>query len=291
MKRRFFHIPVHAFLAGLFLAVLAATCGWAGAGRDVQNRLDADIDGGRPAVVHVVVALCDNANQGIVPVPGPLGDGREPRTNLYWGALYGLKTHLTGAAGWERVGAARPGDRRILERVLLKTRIQRGERSVPVYLVADAWDGACIRKAIEAFFRMAAGRSVETIEGTDGQGPAAFSAGGASHLLVYLGHNGLMEFETAKAVSPDAEFPARSAMVLACSSKRYFLDGLESAGAHPLLLTTGLMAPEAYTLDAAVRSWIGAGTTEAVVRAAARAYALYQHCGIGAAAGLFWGAP
>lgn len=291
MKRRFFHIPVHASFTGLFLAVLAATCGWAATGRDVQNRLDADIDGGRPVVVHVVVALCDNANQGIVPVPGALGDGRKPRTNLYWGALYGLKTHLAGAAGWGRIGATRPGDRRILERVLLKTRVQRGERSVPVYLVADAWDGACIREAIEAFFRMAAGRSVETIEGTDGRGPAAFSAGGASHLLVYLGHNGLMEFETERPVSPDAEFPARSAAVLACSSKRYFLDGLESAGVHPLLLTTGLMAPEAYTLDAAVRSWIGAGTTEAVVRAAARAYARYQHCGIGAAAGLFWGAP
>ena len=36
--------------------------------------------------IHVVVALCDNENQGIVPVPEKLGNGKEPLTNLYWGA-------------------------------------------------------------------------------------------------------------------------------------------------------------------------------------------------------------
>ena len=63
--------------------------------------------------------------------------------------------------------------------------------------------------------------------------------------------------------------PARGAVVLACLSKAYFLDPLEAAGAHPLLLTTGLMAPEAYTLHAAIEAWVEEGTTEAVVEAAA----------------------
>ena len=35
--------------------------------------------------IHVLVALCDNINQGIVPVPPQLGDGQDPRNNLYWG--------------------------------------------------------------------------------------------------------------------------------------------------------------------------------------------------------------
>ena len=41
--------------------------------------------------VHVFVVLCDNKNQGIVPVPERLGDGEKPKTNLYWGARYGVK--------------------------------------------------------------------------------------------------------------------------------------------------------------------------------------------------------
>src|SRR5215203_6417081 len=49
---------------------------------------------GKPLVVHVTVALCDNATQGIVPVPPAIGDGNDPRTNLYWGASYGVKSQL-----------------------------------------------------------------------------------------------------------------------------------------------------------------------------------------------------
>ncbi|MGC6431949.1 MAG: hypothetical protein ACON5F_12965 [Jejuia sp.] len=37
--------------------------------------------------IHVYVALCDNINQGIVPVPAKLGNGQDPKNNLYWGAM------------------------------------------------------------------------------------------------------------------------------------------------------------------------------------------------------------
>ena len=58
----------------------------------VQARIDQDHQRGAPVVVHVVVALCDNEHQGIVPVPATLGNGQDPRNNLYWGALYGVRT-------------------------------------------------------------------------------------------------------------------------------------------------------------------------------------------------------
>lgn len=35
-------------------------------------------------IVHVLVALCDNEHQGIVPVPARLGNGEDPERNLYW---------------------------------------------------------------------------------------------------------------------------------------------------------------------------------------------------------------
>jgi len=54
----------------------------------------------QPASLHVIVALVDNATQGIVPVPAKIGNGNDPAHNLYWGAAYGVKTFLSKAAGW-----------------------------------------------------------------------------------------------------------------------------------------------------------------------------------------------
>ncbi|HBH24362.1 MAG TPA: hypothetical protein DDY13_13175 [Cytophagales bacterium] len=41
---------------------------------------------GQIRTIHVFVALCDNEHQGIVPVPNTLGNGKDPNSNLYWGA-------------------------------------------------------------------------------------------------------------------------------------------------------------------------------------------------------------
>ena len=145
------------------VAAMASAATSASTSADVQARVDADIANGKPIVVHVVVALCDNANQGIVPVPEALGNGQDPAKNLYWGALYGVRTHLPRAANWTRVALSNPDDRRILERVVLFTEMGRGDSAVSVYLVADAWDGAEIRAATHEYLEMAAGRSAASI--------------------------------------------------------------------------------------------------------------------------------
>ncbi len=49
---------------------------------------------GQIKVIHVFVALCDNQHQGIVPVSKVLGNGKDPKNNLYWGAAYGVKTYF-----------------------------------------------------------------------------------------------------------------------------------------------------------------------------------------------------
>ncbi|MFT4759165.1 MAG: hypothetical protein ACI9XO_004463 [Paraglaciecola sp.] len=38
-------------------------------------------------VVPVFMPLCDNENQGIVPVNARRGDGLNLKSNLYWGAM------------------------------------------------------------------------------------------------------------------------------------------------------------------------------------------------------------
>ena len=78
-------------------------------------------------------------------------------------------------------------------------------------------------------------------------------------------------------------------MILACASKPYFTPHLAKTGAHPTLLTTGLMAPEAYTLASAIEAWVGKKDTGGVVEAAASAYHHYQKCGMNGARRLFWG--
>ncbi len=45
-------------------------------------------------VIHTLVGLCDNIHQGIVPVSESLGNGQDPKSNLYWGAAYGIKTYF-----------------------------------------------------------------------------------------------------------------------------------------------------------------------------------------------------
>lgn len=223
-------------------------------------------------VVHVVVALCDNVNQGIVPVPKALGNGQDPARNLYWGAAYGVRTWFDGSPNWERVhrsGEAVPGT---LERVVWK------HRTADVYLVADAYDGARIQDAVYAFLSYAGGHAASSLA----LGERRIPVGGDAHLLAYCGHDGLMEFAPPPPRAP-ANAQPRDAIVLACASKPYFDAPLRDTGARPLLWTTGLMAPEAYTLDAAVQAWAEAAPAEQVRERAAGAYAKWQKCSIGAA--------
>jgi hypothetical protein len=165
--------------------------------------------------------------------------------------------------------------------------IPRGAESARAYLVADAWDGAEIRASLERFLEMAGGRATETVSVRRSETQLALAAGGAAHVTVFVGHNGLMDFSLPPPGAAQRETPS-SSIVLACASKSYFLERLRSAGSHPLLLTTGLMAPEAYTLDAALRAWIGAGSAASAREAAAVAYDRYQKCGPRAARRLFW---
>jgi len=275
----------------LFTAIIVPVDVRATTGRVVQDRLDRDIDNGAPVVVHVVVALCDNDNQGIVPVSRTLGNGQNPGTNLYWGAAYGVRTYLQRIAGWNRLETERHENGYVLDRIVLHSGMTRNGNPVDVYLVADAWDGAHIREAIQSYLRMAAGHDSEKITVVHGAGKTVLDAGGSAHLIVYSGHDGLMDFSLRKVQAATVNSGARSAIVLACDSASYFLEHLQATGAHPLLLTTGLMAPEAYTLDAAVRAWIEKGTTNAVIEAAAAAYHRYQKCGLRAARRLFRGEP
>ncbi len=227
-------------------------------------------------VIHVFVALADNINQGIVPVSATLGNGDNPKTNLYWGAAFGVKTFFSKNRDWQLLSAtANPKDG-ILERCVFK------HRSRELFLVADAYQGKEIAKATNDFLAAAAGEPGDKITA----GSKEFDTHGSSELIAYVGHDGLMDFKLTK--SPQQrDTRQRQTIILACASKQFFSQPLQSTGANPLLWTTNLMAPEAYVLSAAIDGWIARENGEQVRARAARAYDKYQHCGLKSAMGLF----
>lgn len=227
--------------------------------------------------IHVFVALADNENQGIVPVPENLGNGDDARNNLYWGALYGVKTFFRKSANWELVTAENDPAPGVLERCVFRHRV--GD----VLLVADAYRGSEIRRAVTDYLSAAAGSGSATLEVSGKK----VSIHGGADLVVYVGHNGLMDFTIAED-SIQAGKTGRDAIVLACKSKPYFEPWLSRVGARPVLLTTGLMAPEAYTLEAAIEGWLAGESGEQIRERAAGAYHKYQKCGMDGARGLFF---
>lgn len=233
-------------------------------------------------VVHVFVALCDNRNQGIVPVLERLGNGQDPANNLYWGAAYGVKTFFRRSPHWQpAVIAPAGGESELRDRAAF---VLPGEP--PVILVAEAYDGAHMEAALRDFFGAAAGRHDAHFEILVDGDPRIIKAGGESDLVAFVGHNGLMDDDVELPEPRDHDKPY-GAIVLACKSAPYFEDRLRGLGCRLFVSTTGFMAPEAYTLDAIVRSWAAGESAKALRHAAAEAYARYQRCSIVAAERLF----
>lgn len=223
--------------------------------------------------VHVYVALCDNKNQGIVPVPSQLGNGQDPSKNLYWGAMYGLKSYFKNISDhWELLENKKSDDPKILDVLLYK------HKTKDVYLLAEAYDGIHIKSCIEDLLKASNGQIPKTVNNQDQK----LIFGGNSDLVAYVGHDGLMDFSVN--VKYNSQPQQKDAIILACFSKDYFAPELKRSGARPILWTTHLMAPEAYTLDASINAWLN-GTS--IKESAAQAYHRYQKCGINGARNLF----
>jgi hypothetical protein len=233
-----------------------------------------------PRVVHVFVALADNQHQGIVPVPAVLGNGSDPAHNLYWGAAFGVKTYFKASHDWALVWSGRGPKQAILERCVFKN------TQADVFLIADAYEGSQIKLAVTDFLSAAAGVSSEGISVKMNTSNVPLEIGGAADLVVYVGHDAFMDFQVAPVVGTKDGKPRRT-IVLACASKAYFGPYLWDTGAQPLLWTTGLMAPEAYTLKAALDGWVAGEDDNSIRQRAARAYDKYQKCGANAALKLF----
>ncbi|MEO6719269.1 MAG: hypothetical protein ABIN67_02845 [Ferruginibacter sp.] len=224
--------------------------------------------------IHVMVALCDNKYQGIVPVPPKIGNGQDLKNNLYWGCAFGISSYFKNSKSWTLVKSYYV-DSIKLERLVFKNRMAN------YYLVADAYDGKYIQRCTVDFLRSCSGQIKDTlnIRGVN------IGINGNSKLVAYIGHDGLMDFNLAESFS-NADGKTRDAIILACRSKKYFSPHLISTKAQPLVWSTGLMSPEAYTLHDALESYIKNESAESIRTAAAKAYSKFQKCSEKAARGL-----
>ncbi len=230
-------------------------------------------------LIHVYVALCDNDSQGIVPVSKRMGNGNDPENNLYWGNGYGVRTFFNKSEDWRLLRTVKNPTTQVLERCVWK------HRRYNVIMVADAWRGARIKPCTMEFLKSASGNNNDTVTVSD-NGSQKILMLGRAHLVCYVGHDGLMDFNIE---NPPARKDSsnKDVYILACASKLYFKEVIKTAGANPVLWTTNLLGPEAYVLKAGIDGWILHEPGEKICDRAARAYDQYVHCGYNGARRIF----
>jgi hypothetical protein len=224
--------------------------------------------------IHVFVALCDNKYQGIIPVPARIGNGQDLNNNLYWGCSAGVRSYFKNSKDWTLLKRYFVDSIR-LERIVFKN------KSENCYIVADAYDGRYIKKCIIDFLKSASGQKKDTVE-IDGK---ILGINGNSKALAYIGHDGLMDFGLGDKFT-NLDGKTRDVFILSCVSKRFFAKYLLDTKANPLIWSTGLMAPEAYTLHDALEGYIKNESPESIRIRAAKAYSKYQKCSENAAKNL-----
>ena len=217
--------------------------------------------------IHVVVALCDNEHQGILPVNARIGNGDDLANNLYWGCSEGLWRTFDKSSDWKKIETkkADPDD---TEAAVLETLTYRHKTSGAL-LIAEAWRGREIRAATERLLELMADDSED-----------------APHLVAWIGHNGLMDFRFTYNPNLKSD-PRKDAIILACKSQAWFEEILSDRNVRPILMTDQFMYPGSFLLKAAADGWLKGESRAAIRLRAARAYATNQGISVKAASGIF----
>ena len=275
--------PQHAPRGDRAAAVSAKPSAWSVDNPDVL----ADLGAGRPLVVRVLVPLC--SNHQIWCGARFAGQPGHAKTNLYWGAIYGVRRFLERKrSAWSRVQLER-GQGVVLERAVYRRRVPAARwglgstSSVQQVVVLEAIHGSHIDQAVEKLWSVATrGGQVRFVDAT---GPRTERV----HVVGYAGHNRLMDgipFPPALPPRAPGDHPV-PVFVLACNSEGYFSPALRQAGSLPLVMTRSLMAPEGYVVDAVLRG-LGDNLSAAGIRElAVRAYAKWQRLSVRQASVIF----
>ena len=226
-----------------------------------------------PKVIHLFVALCDNASQGIAPVGERIGDGNKPDDNLYWGCSDGVQKYFSKSKLWKKLEVHKPqttdGNSPILRRIIFK------HKRTGAILIAEAYQGKHIKQCLTDYLNSSTGSHKPTIAIKSLN--TVITAGGASQLTAYIGHNALMEYPiTTTAPAEGSQTPSLDTITLCCISDRYFKSYFSKTKTSPILQTRSLMYPGSFILHETLEGWFRRESKAKLRTRAAKAYAKNQ---------------
>lgn len=249
------------FGAGLVLCAFLMTSAAAEAKRKpgaldpLYQRIAEDLKKGKPLVMTVHVALCDNT---IIRCGGRgSGNGDVPRRNLYWGKA-GIPAWFTRARGYRRIFKDGGDGKKILERVVLRRRVRRPSyawrrlgvtKGFDLLVVALAYRGSHIDKATDAFVSQVLQQRGQTLKLEDG---TSIEYGGKGHVVGYAGHNHLLDVLTYEYPSTTRTEPI-GFFNMSCWSAQSLARKLKHPRSHVLLMSLTRLFPGPFVVDGLVR--------------------------------------
>ncbi len=178
--------------------------------------------------------------------PNNLAMEKTIKVILYWRARYGVKSYFKfKVKHWVLVEGLDSTETSILDRVLFR------HVTKDIYLLADAYDGEEIKTCIERFLESSNSQKSVSIS----MGSRIMQFGDDSDLIAYVGHDGLMDYDVNVTYMLRVT-KQKDMMIMACYNKHFFSNETKAAEANPVLWTTHLLAPEAYSLKSAIDGWI-----------------------------------
>jgi hypothetical protein len=247
-------------LSTFFIASCGKLSGSAGL-QDVQP-LPAGIILPTDKTIGVFVALADPKHTGIEALPESIGNGDNAETNLYWGNDEGLKGVFDRSKKWKLV------DRNETPQgeVVLSRRAYR-RSGANLVMIAMAYRGTAMKRCIQDF-----------------EGAVAH---GAFDMVVFIGHDGLMDFQLPMPERATDQGKMPDCVALCCRSEDCMKTRLLAAGGRPVLLTTQLMYPGAFVLEAIIEPWRAGKGLSDIRESAGTAYSINQKISKKAATGVF----
>jgi hypothetical protein len=256
----------------LFLQISLLLCALV-FGQKVENRaqiinyLQSKVNTNQPLVAHVLVPLCDNEHQGIVPTSASIGNGMDPDHNLYWATSKGMKRFFKELKDWKMVRLSYNIGDNILQRAIFKKSFSNG---AIVYLVADAYRGDRMPECLDDYFNSLSEHKNDTlIIGKD-----SIKINGGADLIAFNGHNGLMD-ESTKFEKATSQTRPKDAVSISCASSGYFKVKYLETNSYPLVHTTNLLYPGAFILEGIINAWAMLESDIECKKAAGKAY--YEH--------------
>ncbi|HEU5059632.1 MAG TPA: hypothetical protein VFU21_24040 [Kofleriaceae bacterium] len=246
----------------------------------LHDELAPELAAGGPLVVQVHVPLCDN--DVLRCGRGRLGDGDDADGNLYWATSGGFRGWF-GRKGspWRLVHTARAPEEDVVEvRVWLRKvtpgpalRARGVTKPVPVYVVAHAWRGEAIARAMSAYAGDLFGAAPRRIALPGG---TVLAAGGAARLVAFVGHNGWMDVADFTWPRASRKAARKATIAVACITEDYLVPAVPHERRVPLLFTRSLLFAGAHAFEGAVSAFAAGETLAGVRESAVRAYAAGQ---------------